>query len=277
MKHKNADSLAEYFADIITSRHNQHAQVRIVGSAGSGKSWAALNLALEVSKAVARKKGGKPEDYYNFENSLAVMGKDEIKRVMTNPPQYGIIHLDDVGTGLNARRYMTQYNIDINNILTTFRPNHNLIIMTMQAGFQVDKIARVLAHYQIVMDQQLFHKGISIGKVYQIKLNHLTDEITYPFIRLNGTRYVGHVFHKPPDDIAKLYESIRAEQLKKINDEKPDEIKPSLATQREMYAEHWERLYKLGSSLRQIAQNTRCDRDTVTKYLKEVGLYVGGG
>lgn len=211
-------SLAEFLADIITSPHNQHCVVRFVGSAGTGKSWGAVDLAVEVSDIVSERKGKYPEDYYNFRENLAVMNKDDIKRVMTNPKKYSIIHLDDVGVPVNARNYQDQYNIDFNDIIQTFRPNNNLVIMTMQAAFLVDKVPRTLAHIEIEMESQNFDEGFTIAKVQRIILKHKTGKIHYPYLVINGVRYVRHIFEKPDETLMEEYERIRAEQLKKLNE-----------------------------------------------------------
>ena len=214
-------SLAEFLADIITSPHNQHCIVRIVGSAGTGKSWAAVDLAIEVSKIVAERKGGIPENYYNFKENLAVMNKEDIKRVMTNPRIYAIIHLDDVGVPVNARNYQDQYNIDFNDIIQTFRPNHNLVIMTMQAAFLIDKVPRTLAHIEIEMESANFDEGFTVAKVQRIVLKHKTGKIHYPYLVINGVKYVRHIFEKPDEILMEEYERVRAISLKKLNEPEP--------------------------------------------------------
>lgn len=211
-------SLAEFLADIITSPHNQHAIVRIIGSAGTGKSWAAVDLAREVAAIVAERKGGAPEDYYNFAENLAVMNKEDIKRVMTNPKKYAIIHLDDVGVPVNARNYQQQYNIDFNDTIQTFRPNNNLVIMTMQAAFLIDKVPRTLAHIEIEMEAANFDEGFTVAKVQRIILKHKTGKIHYPYLVINGVKYVRHIFEKPPAEQMALYEELRAKKLKAMNE-----------------------------------------------------------
>ena len=113
-----ADSLSQYFADIITSRHNQHAMGKIVGRAGMGKSWAGIELATETAKCVAEKKGGDYTQYFNFKDNLACMSISEIERVMTNPRMYSIIFLDDIGVPLNSRKWQSDTNIRFNNIFS---------------------------------------------------------------------------------------------------------------------------------------------------------------
>lgn len=223
MTENNADSLAEYFANIITSKHNQHAIVRVVGAAGTGKSWGTVDLATETAKIIAEIVGGKPQDYYSFERNLAVINKEDIKRVMTNPGKYNILHLDDIGVGWNARKYKDDFNIFLNDVIQTFRPQNNLVLMTLQSGFLIDKVPRSLAHYEIEMESANFDEGITIAKVNKVSMQHKLGKLYYPYIRINGTRYVRHIFEKPDSKLMEEYERIRAIQLKKLSDMKDEE------------------------------------------------------
>lgn len=221
------ESLAEYFAEKITSKGNQHIILRIVGSAGTGKSWAGIELAIEVSKCIAEIKGGIPEDYYSFDRDLAIMGQSEVKRVMENPGKYHILHLDDVGVAWNARRFNNNFNIDMNDIIQTFRPNNNLVIMTMQSGFLVDKVPRSLAHYEIEMEQAHFDEGFTIAKVNRIVMKHKTGDIHYPYLYIDGCRYKRHVFECPPKEWTDRYEIERARQLELLK-QSPEEQQPDV-------------------------------------------------
>jgi glutaredoxin len=228
MKNK-PHSLAEYLADIITGQHNQHCIIRFTGVAGTGKSWAAVDLAREVAEIVSERKGGTAQDYYSFERDLAVMSKEDITRIMGNPGKYHILHLDDVGVPVNARHYQSNFNIDFNDIIQTFRPNNNLVIMTMQAAFLIDKVPRTLAGIEIEMESANFDEGFTVAKVQKIVLKHKTGKIHYPYLVIDGIKYVRHIFEAPPKELMEEYERIRAMKLKAMNEPAPVlEVQPKL-------------------------------------------------
>jgi len=268
-KPENADSLADFFARIICSRHNQHVIVRIVGRAGTGKSWLAIELACETSKRVAYYMGGVPEDYYNLAKNLACMSKDRIKAIMDNPGEFNILHLDDLGVPLNARKFMDEDNIDFNDILQTFRPNHNLVIMTLQAGFLVDKVPRLLAHYEIEMEQQNFDRGYSIAKVNEIVYKHKIDQVYFPYIFINGTKYVRHVSFSPPKEFTVAYEIERASQLKAIQEKKDvQEEKVTKLSLSEQFGLIWKKQSALGISNEIIAKSFDISPSTISRFFK---------
>ncbi len=272
----NADSLSQFFADTITSIHNQHAMVKIVGRAGMGKSWAGIELAMETAKCVAEKKGGTYEDYFNFNDNLACMSITEISRVMKKPKKYSIIFLDDIGVPLNSRKWQSEANIKFNNIIQTFRPNHNLVIMTMQAGFLIDKVPRTIAGYEIEMLSNDFQKGITIAKLNQVVMKHKTGKIHYPYIYINGYKYKRYIFEKPDKALTDQYEKIRAEQLDRMEKEElqPEDqnITKSNTKKNQILFDVWVNLKEAGYSLREIGKMTHTSYTHIGECLAKGGI-----
>lgn len=222
----NADSLAQYFANITAGRHNQHAIVRVVGSAGTGKSYLGVGLCVEYAKCVAEMRGGEWRDYFTFNKNMAVMDGERIKEIMTEPKKFSALFCDDVGVPLNARKFMSNDNISFNDTIQTFRPNNNLVVMTLQAGFLMDKVPRTLAHYEIEMERAEFDLGLTIAKVNKIVVKHKTGDIHYPYIFINGTKYKRHIAMMPDAELMTEYEQIRSKQLAKMEAKKQEEPEP---------------------------------------------------
>lgn len=229
----DAASLSTLFAKIMTSPHNQHALIRIVGRAGKGKSWAGLSLAAETARKVAEIKGGTEEDYFTPKNDLGVMSKPEIMRVMKNPKPYTIKFLDDVAVAWNARNYKDKFNIDLNDLIQTFRPNHNLVIMTLQSGFLIDKVPRSLIHYQAEMAESMFDQGFSLLKVFELSLSEDNGKIYKHYLQGGGTKYVRHRVMAPPEDVTNAYEIERATQLKRMAEQKAKDLEEIIEVKEE--------------------------------------------
>ncbi len=221
----DVESLNTYFAKKITSPHNQHAMVRVTGKAGRGKSWLGLSLAYGVAQKVAEIRGGSPDDYFTMKNDLGVMSREEIKRVMTNPKKYTVKFLDDVAVAWNARTYKDKFNIDLNDLIQTFRPNHNLVVMTLQSGFLIDKVPRSLVHYQIEIDETYFDSGLTAIKAFELELDENSGKMLRHYLRIPGCTYTKHICGAPPKDVTEAYEIERAIQLKRMNEAKEQERK----------------------------------------------------
>lgn len=220
---RHPENLGQYFADIVCSPHNQNVMIRFVAIAGYGKSWAALQLASQISKYIALKKGGVPEDYFKFEKDLAVISLEEVQRVMNTAEPYHVLMLDDVtAKAMNARNYASTASKDLNAIIQTWRPNHNALITTQQAGFLIDKVWRNLFNYQIEIVQSNFDKGIVICKVQEIVYKHNLDKTFYPYLQKGNTKLIRHVIGAPPLQWRKAYEDERAKQLEQIRKQEED-------------------------------------------------------
>ncbi len=269
------EDLSLYFAKRITSKHNQHAIVMFVGPAGSGKSIAAVGLARGVSRHVAELLGeGTPNNYFNFQDTFATISKDEVKRVMTNPKKHAILLLDDPAAyAMNARKYREDDNIDLNSELTTFRPNHNLVIMTMVAGFLIDKVPRSLSHFIVEMEQAYFDDGFTIGKLKQVVYNHSKQKLMFPYLQSGGQKYVRYIFEAPSQEDMDEYEQMRAYQLKRASEKKNEivnKVKPPSIS--DIMIDTWISLHKDGWSYRDIARPAHVSHTTVMEALQKAGV-----
>ena len=211
MKKNEADDfdLCKEIAQKITSKYNQHDTAIIVGDKGSGKSWAAIRIAYEVSVEVAKIKGGKPDDYFTFEN-IAIITKDEVLRVLkTRMNQYSVVIFDDIGVGWSNRDFATKFNKVMNGIYQTFRTRNVFLIMTVPDPTYIDKLPRLMLHYQMEVVDSYFHKGFVEVKVKESKkIIHMNKNI-YPYVTRNGSRYPRHVILTAPDHLTTPYEIAR--------------------------------------------------------------------
>lgn len=220
---RTSEGLVHRIADKICSPYNQNATMIFVGGTGSGKSLAAISLALEVSKIVAEKKGGEPEDYFNLETNMSVIDVNGFFGVLKQAKQYSTVIFDDAGIGWNARKFQDVVNITLNNITQTFRTLNLFSILTTPNFFFIDKVGRTLTEWYCEMEgvfksPYMRGKNISRGKVFEIQTHSRLGshgKIFYVSPRADN----GHgkeknflcTFNKPPDDICVIYEKLRRE------------------------------------------------------------------
>lgn len=72
----NFQSLAEGFARRVAGRHNKNLIFLLFGDVGSGKSMTLVSLAIGCAEWLATLLGGVPEDYFNFDESIAIIDPD---------------------------------------------------------------------------------------------------------------------------------------------------------------------------------------------------------
>lgn len=185
--------------------------VLLSGRTGSGKSYTGLELATEVSILISQKKGGVPEDYFTL-NNVAIMTKQEVKRVFENMGQkYGIFILDDIGTSYNSRKFQSEDNQIINDIIMTFRPNNNVLMLSVPMGSLIDKVGRELVHYIMDMQSPQFDRNLTVAKISEVRMRHNGKPI-FPFLQdEHGRKFRLHYFSKPSKKICDAYDKKRDE------------------------------------------------------------------
>ncbi len=274
-------TMGEMFGRKITSRHNQHVLLQIIGKTGMGKSNAGLYIATETSKWIAENVGGNPEDYFTI-NNCAIMSLESIVPIVKDIDnrRYNIFILDDIGASYGARDYQNAVNKAFNKIIQTFRDSNTLVIFTMPDDFLIDKVPRKLAHFQIEMVTQVFHKKVSIGRLCEMKEIYKNHKTIYPFVQMDGIKYVRAAFKLVEGPLHDEYERRREIVRKKMTKECLDSIDeamnpPEKVTKIPKYQEIAVQVYQMkqenpGLSNRKIASMVGCDCGTVGKALRYV-------
>jgi hypothetical protein len=210
---KTTLSIAKRIAQRITGPYNQNVTAIFVGDTGSGKSYAALRLACDVSTLVAEIKGGKREDYFSVEKNMSVIDVTKFFDVLDNAQKWNTVILDDAGVSINARKFMDEINITVNNIIQTYRTLNLFTIFTVPQMFLIDKVSRALVNFYCELEGMVA-PNISRGKLFELqKKSRLggTGKLFYVYPRGNAEKCTITLFQKPPDDICKVYDKLREE------------------------------------------------------------------
>lgn len=283
-------SLGEYFAELITSDHNQFGLVTLLGKMGLGKSYAAMRIGETTARAIANIKGGSEKKYFSIDN-IAIMKLDSILPIMEtmdkNP--YNIIILDDIGSSYSAREFNSKINKNINKIIQTFRDTNCLVILTTPNSFLLDKVPRRLAHLQIEITEARHAQGVTIGKMFEV-IDQFRNEgkphYHYPYI--NGVKYTRVVFKRASDEIVAAYDkkrkeirmSMMAESIANIrdadNEDNGDNVKPEKIPKHIQIADSVEKLITANPKITdaQLSLQLGTSRVTIGKakqYLNECG------
>lgn len=235
-KEQRVIAYGEFFGNIITSNYNQNCMINIYGKQGMGKSNAAIEIATDVSKYVAKKMGGRSNDrggvfssdpaaYFTMDN-VAIMKMETILPVLRHIDEhrFSIIVLDDIGGEWNARDSQRKQNKEMNKVIQTFRDANILLICTTVSDFLIDKVGRKLAHFQIEMIKSMHAKGLSIGKLKHLREYFNTGATYTAFPIVDNIQYTRIAFRRMAPEYAEAYESRRLSIRKKYTIQSLDAI-----------------------------------------------------
>ena len=227
----NRNQIAGEIARAITSQYNQHITLLIVGQPGSGKSWAAIDLAYQAAYAVSRIIDGKYapngtwQKYFNLDH-MAIVTLDRVTNLLKHIRQYGIYILDDIGVGYNARDWQKNKNKRMNEIIQTFRTDNTCMIFTVPDRFLIDKVPRSLVekYLEFEKSEQLFSKrggyeSVNVYKYFNITSMKRDNKQFFAYMKdfLDGSnQYVRHIATKPPARLTVPYEKIRVDVAREL-------------------------------------------------------------
>ena len=227
----NRNQIAGEIARAITSPYNQHITLLMVGQPGSGKSWAAMDLAYQAAYEVSQIIDGKHtppgawQKYFSLDH-MAIVTLDRVTNLFKHIRQYGVYILDDIGVGYNARDWQKHKNRKMNEIIQTFRTDNTCVIYTVPDRFLIDKVPRSLVekYMEFEKSEQLFsrrggYESVNVYKYFNITSLKRDQKQFFAYMKdtIEGaTQYVRHIAAKPPARLTVPYETIRYEVAKEL-------------------------------------------------------------
>jgi len=210
---------------ITTGKYKQTGRVLITGQNGTGKSKFALNLGYNIAVYNSLKKYGDAshwQEWFN-ESHIACINPESVQELMKNATmKHGVYLIDDVSIGWSNRKWMSDSNIWLNNILTTHRIYENTLLFTLPAERMLDAQARMLFNYYVEMTgPHFFDQGVNCGKLMEITMHPRDkhDPVHMPFIKDTNNEYRIIAGMLPPEEIEAMYDKVRVTEVDKLREQ----------------------------------------------------------
>jgi len=232
----NASKLGYNIAKTITSPHNQYLTMLMVGNPGSGKSWAAMDIAVKTAWYVSRILEGKSAPashwykYFNI-NNMAIIKLDNVAELFDRLAPHNIYILDDIGVGYSARDFNKDKNKNMNKIIQTFRTDNACVIFTVPDKFMIDKVPRSLVERYLEFEKAggVYSQGVNLFRYMNItNLKRDGKQIyAYQIAQEMGRRnqYVRHIAQRPPNILTVPYERLRREIAISLREQEAGELR----------------------------------------------------
>lgn len=208
---------------------NRNWLAAIVGDTGSGKTYAAISLALSIS--------GRGHVHITFtpKEFLELLNTGKLSKGDT-------VICDEFGVSMNSRDWYTVQNKLLSAVLQTFRYLNIAVIFTTPDSSYIDSQAKKLFHALFEMEKNIDYKNqMSWAKPFDVYVNRRYGDFfyVYPVFRLFNKkvqRLTRFGFPMPPEDILEAYEERKLVYGQKINKEAWEAVKNAEA--KEIYTKN---------------------------------------
>jgi len=251
----------------VTER-NQNFLAVFCGATGSGKSYGSLKFAEDLAEKTGTK--------FNIRN-ITFEPHEFMELVNGDLPRGSVIIFDEVGTGLDAKKWYSAINILIGYTLQTFR-RQNLIVLftTPDFGF-IDSSARKLLHAYFETLKIDYRAKQCVIKPYLIQNNprYSKQYFKYPRMIINDRMRVIRRMRVglPSQDLIDKYEEKKREFTEELNAKVMRGIKglSTLPTNKLTQVERSvHKLNKQGMTQKQISGLLNIHQSAVSSTLKRV-------
>lgn len=197
--------------------NNKNCMICLVGDPGQGKSWAAIRLAELLDPAFnADKVSFRPERM--------------LERINEDHPTGDITVADEAGVSMNAKTWWESDQIQIGNILETWRHQNRGLVFTLPIFEKLQKDARGLI--DVIMTAYGIDRveGSSRWRFQLLETNNVTGDIYRPYPRLPDpetgtiTKYKTIDLGRPSKELREHYQERKEEYTNEINQNALDAV-----------------------------------------------------
>lgn len=221
--------LADLWADIVCGKDKQDVSAILVAPKGYGKSHTGVSLCYDTAMAIAKRRGGKWEDYFPFDKTtqemknVACIVQKDIVQLMGLTTPYSVYLLDDVAVGMNARKFASDNNILINEIFQLMRVDRCVTVTTTMDQSYVDKVPREIIGWFIEVVEPHHDENYNVLKVFRNKKMFRTGKMHQVYLNDKNGRYTRFIVEAPPPFLAEAYDLLRDRKTREHRQNRLDE------------------------------------------------------
>jgi len=197
--------------------NNKNAMICLIGDPGNGKSWAALRIAeLLDPEFHAEKVAFRPERL--------------LERINEEHPTGDVTIADEAGVSMNAKTWWESDQIQIGNILETWRHQNRCLIFTLPVFARLQKDARGLIDVLLTAYGIDRNKETSTWRYQILETNNVTGEIYRAYPRLpdpetgQTKKYKTVDLNRPSQSLREEYQGRKEAFTDEVNKQGLDEL-----------------------------------------------------
>lgn len=195
-------------------KRNRNAIVVVNGGTGSGKSYACLRMAEDLSTRF--------ETHFSIENNLAFKFTDLLRKMqkVENKPGTCFVmeEVGSIGSGGSSREWQSEANKFFFSFLQTSRFLNQILILNCPSFSYLEKGARELVHFQLESQGINYPIKRSVFKAFTIQTNTRSGKQYFKYPRFyDGSKRIKVnrvMFGMPSKPLLRKYEKAKKEFMK---------------------------------------------------------------
>lgn len=252
-------------------KKNRNFIIIFCGPTGSGKTYAALDLAERLSEKFNTPFSIKGNVDFRFDNFVK---KTMLPQNKEKGTCFVFEEVGAVGGGASSREWQSKSNLFFNSFLQTTRHRNQVLIMTTPLFSFLDIASRKLCHMvceMVGIDEKqnksyckalLLQTNVRTGKVYNKRLRFYHNK-KKTALKI-WTRYL------PKDNTIKEYEKLKTEYTKELNERIIQDKKPKKSYRGKDTEYKVMKLYERGFKGVEIASFLNITKQSVSSHLKSI-------
>lgn len=198
--------------------NNKNAMVCLVGDPGEGKSWAALRLAELLDPGFSA-------------DQVAFRPERLLERINEDHPIGDVTIADESGVSMNSLTWWESDQIQIGNILETWRHQNRILIFTLPVFQKLQKDARGLMDVLMTAYGIDRVNGLSTWRFQMVETNNVSGDIYRPYPRLPEPSTGEVVKYKtldlalPSEDLRENYQERKEAYTDELNQQALDDVR----------------------------------------------------
>lgn len=207
----------EWAADRVTGEDKQDLVIFLQGRRGSGKSYSCLYIGKRLGQAIAKRIGGKWQDYFSLDYCATLEDNEAVLRILNNAGMHKVVLIDDCSLAISNRGWNSPQNRNFNALLSICRTNRWILLLTAPLKSHIDNQVREMTDLTGTVYKS-FHNGVGINilKMTSSEISTGNKEYTKK-LHFQKKKVDFWVTFRPDEELSTQYDIQRNEGTKRIN------------------------------------------------------------
>jgi hypothetical protein len=173
---------------------------------------------MRLAEGIAKRKGGKWQEYFSLENSATLEDADKVLRILQTAGKYQVVLIDDCSLAISNRSWNSPQNRNFNALLSICRTNRWILLLTAPLKSHVDNQVREMCDITMTIYRS-YHAGkFNVCKITSSETSTGPKQKEYiKRLSFHKKKVDAWVSFKPPKELTDKYDRDRDAAALELN------------------------------------------------------------